>query len=157
MSKLTIFEITMEKTLLLEKQKRWQWIAMAALFTINGIILMLGDDLVNVRWAIGLAMIFLSLLYIIYFFLGYSVKSQYAAKLRITDQLIEIKASFWKPIITLRWSDIKKVHFGHFQVDFELSDSIKTVSYDTNTEKSIELKKLLRESAEKNNIIVSGG
>jgi hypothetical protein len=147
----------MEQTLLLKKNNRKQWIAMAGLFTFNGIVLMFGKDLVVVRFITGGAMIIMSISYLIYSFIGYSVKSKYAAKVRITDHLIELKTSFWKPLLTLRWADIQHIQFASYRVEFELRDGIKSIHYETSAEKSIELKQLLSASAAQHNIQVSGG
>ncbi len=147
----------MEKSLLLEKKNPKQWIAMAGIFTVNGIILMLGEDLVKLRYITGAAMIILSILYLVYAFAGNSVKSKYAAKIRITDDLIELKTSFWKPLVTLNWADIRHIQFSSYRVEFELPDGLKTVNYETSAEQSIQLKQMLRASAEQHNIEVTGG
>jgi len=147
----------MEKTLLLEKTNRQVWIAMAGIFTLNGIILMFGEDLVIIRFMTGAVMIILSVLYLVYSFIGYSVKSKYATKIRVTDDLIELKTSFWKPSFILRWSDIKHIQFDSYRIDFELPDGIKSISYETSAEQSIQMKQLLRASAKGHNIPVTGG
>jgi len=147
----------MERSLLLEKQNRKQWMALAIIFTINGIILMFGEDLVTVRIIVGGAMIILSIFYLIYSFVGYSLKSKYAAKIRTTYSHIEIKPDFWKPTIKLNWNDIKRISFGNYKVEFSLPNETKTVNYDTTAELSIQLKQLIRESAEQQKIEVIGG
>lgn len=118
---------------------------------------MFGEALVVVRFIIGGAMIAFSIFYVLYAYTGNSVKSKYAAKIRITDELIELKTSFRKPAITLSWTDITHIQFGSYRVSFQLPEGIKTIHYETSAEQSIQLKQLLRASAGKHRIQVADG
>lgn len=130
---------------------------MAIVFCTNGILLMLGKDLVNLRTIVGSAMIILSIAYLIYSFMGYSLKSKYAAKIKVTDESIELKSSFWKPLIAINWKDIRHIEFGNFSIAFELANETKLVTYNTSAEQSIQVKQLLRDTAGQRNVQVIGG
>lgn len=147
----------MEKSLILEKHNRQRLFAMSMIFIINAVILMSGNDLGPIRLIVGVVMIIISFCYLTFSFIGYSAKSKFAAKILINDQSIELKPSFWKSSLKLNWKDIRNIQLANYSVEFELLDGVRAVDYDTSAEKSIQLKQLLRESAEQHNIQVVGG
>jgi len=147
----------MEKSILLEQRNKTLWILLAVLFCVNGVMHLINEQLPLYRMILGILMILLSIIYATYSFLGFSVNSKYAAKLRITDQLIELKSSFWKPLVKLNWDDVKNIQLDNFKVIFELTSGTKSISYNTSAERSRQLKQLLKETAEQRNIQVIGG
>lgn len=144
----------MEKSILLEQQNRTLYILLTVIFFINGVMLLIREPLPPYQMVLGILVILLSIIIGIYSFLGFSVNSTYAAKIRITDQLIELRPGFLKPLIQLNWQDVKNIKLGNFNIEFELTNGTKTISYSTSAERSRQVQQLLREIAEQRNIQV---
>ncbi|UII20290.1 hypothetical protein [Fulvivirga ligni] len=148
----------MNKSIILEGQTRKSWVALSIIFVFNSILLIIGgSDLQDLRIAFGLAMLIISAGYVAYAFMGYSVKSKYSAKIISTDDTLEIKTSFWKPAVKLKWADIEQIKLGNYELQFELVKGTKYINYRTTAARSIELKQFLRGTAEFKQIPVVGG
>lgn len=144
----------MERTVLLESGNRAVWLVLAVVFFINGIIQLVEEHTEGYRIFLGITNILLSVFYSFYFVFAFSEQSKYAAKARVTDEFIELKSSFWKRTFTMKWSDIKQIHFESYKVEFELSNGTKAFPYNTKTKESKEFNKVLRQFSESRNIAV---
>lgn len=149
----------MDKSILLEQRNQIFSILMTIVCGINGVMILIDDRISLFRDALGVSMLLLCLFYGFHSVLGYSVTSKYAAKIRVTDNLIELRTKFGLVGTTLKlnWQDIKEIQFDSYSIHFKLSDGTKSVRYQTSSERSRQLKQLLRETAEQRNIQISGG
>ena len=147
----------MERTILLEPGNRTLWVFMSVIFFISGLTHLIDEQTAWYRLILGIAMIVFSIFYGFYAALAFSEQSKYSPKVRVTDKLIELKSSFWKRTFTINWPDIKLIHFASYKVEFELSNGTKAFPYNTNSQKSRQLKSILREYAGHQNIQVIGG
>ena len=77
--------------------------------------------------------------------------------MRITDAEIEIKNKIFGKSTMVILTDLKSIEFGPYLITFHLHDRDEMISYSSNAEASIEIKSLIREVAENNDIKVIGG
>ncbi len=139
------------------KTNRILWVSSGVLYIALGIFQIYryqNEDLSFLAWSY---LIIGGLFLILYGFMGLSEKSKYAPKVLLTDEIIQIKKSFWKPAKQLKWSEISSINYKSYEIDFHLNKETYTFSYHTNAETSIEIKKAIREHSERKNIEVMGG
>jgi hypothetical protein len=146
-----------ERTILLEPRNKLLWRFMSFLFILNGIFHVLSKSAEWYRLFLGIAMIIGGVFYGFYSVVGFLEDSKYAPKLRVNTQLIELKSSIWKKTHLIKWADVKLIHFASYKVEFELTNGAKAFAYNTKYEKSKQLKQIIREFAEPQNIQVIGG
>ncbi len=79
------------------------------------------------------------------------------SRVRIGDSTLEFRKSFFGKTWQLDWSEIMSMEFRSFEIQFNLKDNVKVFSYNSKPETSIDIKKSIREMAEKKDIEVIGG
>ena len=100
---------------------------------------------------IGLSLIFLG-------FALFSSAVKFSPKISVDDEKLIIREDVFKKTKSIDWKDIKEITFKSFALDILLNDNKeKLVILRTNAEVSIEVKKLVREMADRRNITVKGG
>lgn len=124
---------------------------------VSGIIHVVNGQNNRILMGFGIAMIVFCVFYGVFAVLAYSKRSKYAPKVRWNPERIELKNSFWKKARWIKWSEIKRIHFASFKVEFELANGTQPFPYNTKAETSRELKRMLREFAESQRIEVIGG
>lgn len=147
----------MKKSVLLEQRKRAPSILIAVLYLIIGIFNLVKDNTNSVETALGIAMLALSIYFIILSIFGFTATSEYSAKIQVTEKLVKIRTKFLGRLIALNWQEIKDIEISSYNINFRLFKETKSIRYNTSEEQSIQLKQLLRKSAEKHNIQVVGG
>lgn len=147
----------MNETILLEGKKKLLFIITGILFFLNGTFNLYLNTIPPFGQIIGILMMSGGIFYIVYFFIGVSENSKYAAKVKITEKVIELKSSFWKATELLNWSDVKSIQFANYQVEFELLSGKKAFPYKTSANQSKQVKRLLTEAATPKNIEIIGG
>ncbi len=145
---------TMDRTVLIEAQKQWLIITIAVIFCANGVIQFLDHSGSQFRMGIGIMMLLFSIYYAVYSVLGFSLKSKYSAKIKITEKLLELRTKFWFDgiMLTLNWKDINSIHFSKYKIDFKLTNGQRSVPFRSISE--AKLKQIIREAAEQRNIEV---
>jgi len=146
----------MDRTVLIEAQKQWLTIVLAVIFSVNGVIQFVEHSSSPFYMGLGLLMLVLSIYFVVYSILGFSLKSKYSAKIKITEKLLELRTKFWFDgvMITLNWKDIRSIRFSKYKIDFQLTNKEKPVFFRSNSE--AKLKQIIREAAEQRNIEVVG-
>ncbi len=147
----------MNETILLEGENKKLLILPGLLFFSNGLFQIFNNTQKPIGLILGILLIIASAFYLFLFFIGFSPKSKYAPKVRVTDELIELKPGIMKSPEFLSWSDIREIHFSSFKILFKLNKDDKAFSYDTSSAQSIQIKRIIREVAESKNIEVIGG
>lgn len=145
------------RTILLESGNKGSFILMAVIFLINGIVYLMNGHMEGYRLLLGAAMIAAGIFHAFYSALAFSENSKYSSKVRVDDKLIELKSSFWKRTLLIKWADVKRIHFTNGKVKFELANGTKAFPYGTKSKKSKQLKNMLGEFAELLRIQVIGG
>ncbi len=104
---------------------------------------------------------FLLLSGLLLIFLGFTLFSstvKFSPKLSVDDEKIIVREDVFKRTKRIDWKDIKEITFKSFALDILLNDDKeKLVILRTNAEVSIEVKKLVREMADKKMITIKGG
>ncbi len=81
-----------------------------------------------------------------------------APKFVIDENGIQIRGTLTVKTKTINWNDIKEITYKSFELDFLLNDnSSKLIILRTNGETSVEIKKSIREIADKKSINIIGG
>jgi hypothetical protein len=79
-------------------------------------------------------------------------------RITINERGLIIKGDIFKKVISIDWTDVKEITYRSFALDLKLSDkSIKTLDLPTTADKSIEIKKSIREICDNKNITIEGG
>ena len=88
---------------------------------------------------------------------AFSQNSKFALRVKIDNNGIELKNNFFKPVTQLNWTDLQSIEFGLYEISFQLTGTTKVFSYDSNANVSRDIKKTIREFAERKNVMVIGG
>ena len=154
----------MEKTILIGLSNKasinttkWLTIISGLFFLIYGVLYIDLNSINSFGTILGIILILLSILNIVFGLTAFSINSKYAMRLKVNDSLLEFKSAYLKPVVRLKWDDIKQIKFDAYKIDFQLNKRKEVFRYRSNSEVSIEIKKTLREIAEQKNITVTGG
>jgi hypothetical protein len=147
----------MKETILLEEKKKRLFIITGIFYFLGGVFYLYIYNALLIGQLFGVFTLAGGIFQIVYFFIGVSENSKYAAKVKITDKVIELKSSFWKAAELLNWSDIKSIQFVNYHVEFELLSGKKAFPYKTSANQSKQVKRLLTEAATPKNIEIIGG
>lgn len=139
------------------KANRWLFSLTGLLFLANGIFNVYANSIEPVGFILGVLMILGGVYYCIYGLTAFSRSSRYALKVKMDDKVIELKNSFFKPAIRLKWADLQSIEFGAYEISFQMEGVRKIFSYHSNPNASIEIKKSIRAVAEARNIQIIGG
>ncbi len=154
----------MKKTILLTQNglsrtvSKWLFIILGFSNSINGIRNLAETPLTN--WGLWLGILLLasgSLMATLGIIL-FNPTNIFAPKFIIDDNEIQIREDVHVKTKRIIWSDIKEITYKSFALDFLLNDNTsKLILLRTNGETSIEIKKSLREIADKKSINIIGG
>jgi hypothetical protein len=152
----------MKKTILLTQHgllgsniSRWVITICGLLYSLIGIGNLIETP--RIGWG-SISMISIGLLQAIFGFILLDAKSMFAPKFIIDENEIRIREAIHKSTKSIIWSDIKEITYESFALDFLLNDGKnKVLNLQTNAETSIEIKKCIREIAEKKSINIIGG
>ena len=110
-----------------------------------------GISIASVGWFTAGGCIF------VYGLMAFSKSSQFALRINITEEVIEIKDKYFKSSTVLNWMDILSIEFDKYEISFVQKSKTKTFSYESNPDVSIEIKSIIREIAEKKGVAIKGG
>jgi hypothetical protein len=154
----------MKKTILLTQNglsttvSKWLFVILGISNSINGIHNLTETPLTN--WGLGLGILLLSsgLLMAVLGLILFNPRNTFAPKFVIDDNEIQIREDVHTKTKTIHWSEIKEITYKSFALDFQLNDdSNKLIILRTNGETTVEIKKSLREIANRKSINVIGG
>ncbi|MEN8249551.1 MAG: hypothetical protein ABFS32_11510 [Bacteroidota bacterium] len=145
----------MEKTILIGTNNNFSATTNKWLFSITGIILiLLGTRMVwTSDWEIvGIMFIVAGLHQVFFGLMGFSEKSKYALRFKVTDSLIEYRDAFLKPTVQVNWNEIVKIRLDDDKVIFSLTDKNETFKFRSNMNACQEIKEMLKGIAEEKDI-----
>lgn len=97
----------------------------------------------------------------ILFFYGlilFSPSNKLNPKIAINEQGLVIKGDIFKEVISIDWTDIKEITYKTFELEFLLNENnLVTVNLPTTANKSVEIKKTIRNFSEQKHIKINGG
>lgn len=151
----------MEKVILLGTESKLSFEATrgfyvfgAIIFSLIGVYNIMADSLQPFRLIFGLFVIAWSLFQLFKTLTGFSEKSYFAPKIRLTDQNIEFKVGVLKDVIKLNWSDIKSIDVRAFEMHVQLTNTTQRIRYRTSYVISREIKNAIIEYADTKGIQV---
>jgi hypothetical protein len=98
---------------------------------------------------------------VILFFYGlmlFSPSNKLNPRIAFTEHGLIVKRDIFNKVISFDWRDVKEITYKSFEFDIKLNDnSIKTLNLPTTADKSIAIKKNIREFCDHKNIKIVGG
>lgn len=150
----------MKKTIeLTPKSTRWIFIFNGAVNTAIGLRVMLEmDSWVHWTSILGIILIVGGPILFIYGIILFNPSNKLSPTISVNEQGLIINRDIFKKVISINWTEIKEITYKSFELDFKLNDdSIKTFNLPTTADKSIELKKTIREICDNKKIRIVGG
>lgn len=154
----------MKKTILLtqnglsEKVSKWLFVIVGISNSINGIGYLIDTPLANWGLRLGVFLLASGILIAILGLIVFNPTNVLAPKFVIDENGIQIRGTLHVKTKTINWNDIKEITYKSFELDFLLNDnSSKLIILRTNGETSVEIKKSIREIADKKSINIIGG
>lgn len=154
----------MKKTILLtqnglsEKVSKWLFVIVGISNSINGIGYLIDTPLTNWGLRLGVFLLASGILIAILGLIVFNPTNVLAPKFVIDENGIQIRGTLHVKTKTINWNDIKEITYKSFELDFLLNDnSSKLIILRTNGETSVEIKKSIREIADKKSINIIGG
>ena len=99
------------------------------------------DSVIGWILIIGLFTYFVSMFLLIY------TKSKFSAKIKVTNSEIELKNHLFQSAVNLKWIDIKSIEFDTYKLLFVLADKEFLFSYNTDSDTSQEIKRMIENFA----------
>ncbi len=130
---------------------------MGLMFMLSGTFRFMENNIDLVGSIFGATMMIAGVSAIFYGYAAFSESSKYAPRVKVDENVIELKNSFTKRVNRIKWIEVKKIEFDSYQLIFQLGEGELTFNYVSNPDVSIEIKNLLREVAQERNIEVVGG
>ncbi|HEY9046311.1 MAG TPA: hypothetical protein VIN08_10465 [Ohtaekwangia sp.] len=152
----------MKKTILLTQNglrrtvSKWLFIILGLSNSINGVRNLTETPLTN--WGLGILLLTSGLLIATLGLILFNPTNMFAPKFVIDDNEIQIREDVHVKTKAINWKDIKEITYKSFALDFLLNDnSNKLIILRTTGETSVEIKKSIREIADKKSISITGG
>ena len=154
----------MKKTILLtqnglsEKVSKWLFVIVGISNSVNGIGYLIDTPLTNWGLRLGVFLLASGILIAILGLIVFNPTNVLAPKFVIDENGIQIRGTLHVKTKTINWNDIKEITYKSVELDFLLNDnSSKLIILRTNGETSVEIKKSIREIADKKSINIIGG
>lgn len=154
----------MQKTILLTQNglnrtvSKWLFVIVGLSNSINGVRNLTETPLTN--WGLGLGILLLlsGLLMAILGLILFNPRNMFAPKVVIDEDRIQVREEVHVKTKTMNWGDIKEITYGPFSLDFLFKDNTsQLVILRTDGVTSVEIKKSIRDFAERKSIEVIGG
>jgi hypothetical protein len=150
----------MKKTIeLTPKSTKWFFVYNGVVNTAIGInSLLLNNSWIHWTSILGIILIVSGPILFIYGLILFRPSNTIIPRITINERGLIIKGDIFKKVISIDWTDVKEITYRSFALDLKLSDkSIKTLDLPTTADKSIEIKKSIREICDNKNITIEGG
>ena len=139
------------------KANFWLFMLVGLLFLLNGSYTIYNSKFDPIGFVLGSLIVVGGVFYIVYGQLAFSKKSKFAPRVKVNDEEIELRSSVFKPVIKILWSDVKRIEFGLYELDFQLADKNLIFNYESSLDASLNIKgKILDMANEKSIEVVSG-
>jgi len=150
----------MKRTIeLTPKSTKWIYLFNGAVNTAIGINILLQSES-WIHWAsiLSILLVLAGPLLFVYGIILFYPSNKLTPTINIDQQGLRINRDIFKKVVRIDWTNIKEITFKSFELDFKLDDdNIKTVNLPTTAEKSIEVKKTIRDYCNNKQIKIVGG
>jgi hypothetical protein len=141
------------------KAAKWVFIFNGMLYLMLGVGQLVRAETLISWWGLfGMVLVLVGPVMIIYGILLFYPAHRLVPKVQVDDLGIVIKEELYKRERLLFWNNIKEISYKSFELDFLLdNDRVEQVHLPTNAAISVEIKKIIRQFADRNHISVVGG
>ena len=137
---------------------KWLFIVLGLFSALRGIGDLTIPSLTNWNIFLGLLLLLSGLLMLTLGFILFNPTNKFAPKVVIDEDEITIREDVFKRTKLIKWSDIKLIEFKSYALDFSFIDNKSQLFIlPTTAETSMEVKKSLREVADRKLINIKGG
>ena len=136
---------------------RFAYIFIGLVLILNGINTYYSDSLGYFEYGLIAFTLIGGIYAMVYALIALTKFSSLSPKIRLSDSLIQFRSSITKKSKTLAWSEVEKIHFQPYQIDFILNKETIEFPYHSNSKISKRIKDTLRIIAESNKIEITGG
>ncbi len=137
---------------------KWLFIILGLFNLVRGIADLVGTSLTNWSLLIGLLLAVSGLALLIFGLILFDPKNKLAPKVVVDENEISIREDIFNRTKNIKWNELKQIDFKSFALDFLFNDSrTLLVILKTTGETSKEIKKAIREMADKKSVNIIGG
>ena len=137
---------------------KWLFIMLGLFNSVNGIERLTSSPLTTWTLFLGVFLLLSGLLMFILGLILFSPTNKFTPRVVIDENEITIREDVFNRTKLIKWSDLKLIEFKSFAIDFLFNDNkTELIILPTTGETVIEIKKTLRELADKKLITVKGG
>lgn len=141
------------------KSTRWIFLFNGAVNSVIGLRIILQMDS-WLHWTSILAFILIigGPILFVYGIILFNPSNRLSPRIQVNDEGLKINRDIFKKVLRINWANIQEIRFKSFELDFNLdNNNVETVNLPTTAEKSIEIKKTIREFCENKDIKIVGG
>ncbi len=139
---------------LLHKQPKMIFVILGLILIIQGIFRLFGSGMTVINLVLGILLMLFGAGCLVYALLNYSIKSQKAGRVELSDKIFLIKQDFFKKPIAIEWDNIQAIDLGDYTLGFKKNDQMYYIKYNTKKDISEEIKNALRRYAENKGIAI---
>lgn len=141
------------------KSSRWIFLFNGAINAAIGLRIMLQmDSWIHWTSILGVVLVVGGPILFVYGIILFNPSNKLTPTIQIDEVGLKINRDIFKKVIRIDWTSIQEITFKSFELDFKLdNNNIETVNLPTTADKSIEIKKTIREFSEKREIKIVGG
>jgi len=150
----------MKRTIeLTPKSTKWIFLFNGAVNTAIGInVILQVNSWIHWTSILGIILIVGGPILFFYGLILFNASNKLNPRIEVNEQGLKINRDIFKKVISIDWTDIKEITYKSFELDFKLdNDRIEIVNLPTTTDKSIEIKKTIREFCDRKKITIIGG
>ena len=141
------------------KSTKWIFLFNGAVNSVIGLRILLEMDS-WIHWTSILAVILIigGPIMFVYGIILFNTSNKLTPTIKLDEVGLKINRDIFKKVIRINWTDIEEITFKSFELDFKLDNkNVEKVNLPTTAHKSIEIKKIIREFCDKNEIDIVGG
>lgn len=137
---------------------KWLFLMLGLFNSMNGIDRLTSLPLTNWTLFLGIFLLLSGLLMFILGLILFSSTNKFTPRVVIDEDQITIRKDVFNRTKLIKWSDLKLIEFKSFALDFLYNDNkTQLIILPTTGETVIEIKKSIRELADKKLIAIKGG
>ena len=141
------------------KSTKWIFLFNGAVNTAIGINIILElNSWIHWTSILGFILIVAGPILFFYGLILFNSSNKLNLRIEVNEQGLKINRDIFKKVISIDWTDIKEITYKSFELDFKLDNNrIEIVNLPTTADKSIEIKKTIREYCDRKKITIIGG
>ena len=141
------------------KWTKWSYLFNGIVNTAIGInILAQANSWMHWSSVLAYVLVFAGPILVIYGIILFNPVGNFAPKVQVSEKGVGIKADVFKKQISVEWASVKEITYKAYELDFLLTNNhVEMIKLPTSAEKSVEVKRAIREYADGAGINIIGG